>query len=122
MSLDDVFRKKFENDLRITKGRLIALKKFIIFLKKFKKNPNKYKKIFIQINYFEKHTTCKRIEFNGDEIAKEHSSKIWDTMNLLLFRSNIIYCNYTNIATIFMFRDDSDVYCSKIIEVYFFKN
>lgn len=117
MSLDDALRKKFENDLRIKKRRLIALKKFIVFLKKFEKNPNKYKKIFIQINYFEKHTTCKSIEFNGDDIAK-----VLNIMNFLLFRSDVIYCNYTNIAAIFMFRDDSDIYCSKIIEVYFFKN
>lgn len=117
MNLDDVFRKKFENDLRIKKKRLIALKKFINFLKKFEKNPNNYRKIVIQIDYFERgHTTRKCTEFKGDEIAK-----VLNIMNLLLIKSDITCYDEMDIATTFWFRDNSDVYCEKIIEMNFFK-
>lgn len=117
MNLDDVFKKKFENDLKTNKKRFIYLKKFVDFLDKFEKNPNNYRKIVIQIDYFERgHTTRKCIEFKGNEVVK-----VLDIMDLLLIKSDITCYDDMDIATTFWFRDNSDVYCEKIIEMNCFK-
>lgn len=40
MILDDAFKKKLEDDLKMKKKRFIALIKFASFLDEFEKNPN----------------------------------------------------------------------------------
>ena len=110
--LDDIYKKRFENDLEANKKKLIALKKFAGFLDEFEKNPNNYRKIVVEINYFEPKHICKHLEFNDDEITKEH----WDNVFSILKGCEIIKHDDDYIATTFYFHDDR-----KFVSIFCFK-
>lgn len=112
MNLDDVFRKKLENDLKMEKKRFIALTKFANFLDEFEKNPNNYRKIIVGIDYFEPKHTYEHIEFNANEIAKEH----WNNITQFWAGCDIVKCDDDDIAKTFYFCDDRklvSIFCSK---------
>lgn len=113
--LDDIFRKRFENDLKANKKKFIALKKFASFLDEFEKNPNNYRKIVVEIDYFEPKHICKHLEFNSDEIIKEQ----WNNIIPFWEGCDIIKCEDDYIATTFIFycRDDRKLVC-----IFCFKN
>lgn len=110
--LDDIYKKRFENDLEANKKKLIALKKFAGFLDEFEKNPNNYRKIVVEINYFEPKHICKHLEFNSDEIIKEH----WDNITPFWEGCDIIKYDDDYIATTFYFCDDR-----KLVSIFCFK-
>ena len=107
MSLSDVFKKKFENDLKMEKDELIYLEKFASFLDKFEKNPNNYRKIDIEIDYFEPNCACERIKFIGNEIIKEY----WNHVFSILEGCKIIECDDNYMETAFYFRNDRKLVC-----------
>ena len=110
--LDDIYKKRFENDLEANKKKLIALKKFAGFLDEFEKNPNNYRKIVVDIDHFEPRYTCEQIEFNSDEIVKEH----WNNITPFWEGCDIIKYDDDYIATTFYFCDDR-----KLVSIFCFK-
>lgn len=113
MSLDDVFRKKFENDLKMKKDELIFLERFASFLDKFEKNPNNYRKIDIEIDYFEPNHACEHIKFIGNEVTKEH---LYNVLSILE-GCEIIECDDNSVETASYFRDDRKFVCMHCFKI-----
>lgn len=114
MSLSDVFKKKFENDLKMKKDEFIFLEKFASFLDKFEKNPNNYRKIDIEIDYFKSNHACEHIKFIGDEVIK--IKEYWDQVLSVLEGCEIIGCGDNPVETTFYFHDDR-----KLVSIVCFK-
>lgn len=114
--LDDIFRERSENDWEANKKKFIAMKKFTGFLDEFEKNPNNYRKIVVDIDHFEPKYTCEQIEFNTDEIVKEHWNNItpfWEGCDIVKYDDDYIattfyFCGGRKLVSIFCFKKNRE--------------
>lgn len=71
-----------------------------------------YRKIVVDIDHFEPKYTCEQIEFNTDEIVKEH----WNNITPFWEGCDIVKYDDDYIATTFYFCDDR-----KLVSIFCFK-
>ena len=112
MNPDDVFRKGSENDLKMEKDKPVATNKPIDSLDRFVEDLKKYRKVVIQIEYFEPDHACGRIEFNGEEVARyKNAEEYRDNIISLLAECHIDgrYDGY--METTFYFHDGRRIIC-----------
>lgn len=112
MNPDDVFINGSENDSKKEKDKPIVTNKPVDSLDKFVEDLKKYGKVVIQIEYFEPDHAYRRIEFNGEEVARYNNAKEYrDNIISLLAECRIDgrYDGY--METTFYFHDDRRIIC-----------